>query len=151
MASERGSRRRARELALQVLHQVDVQPELDAAVALSRFYGDLSVGEDGAQENEAPSDSEARAYAETIVRGVAGERAGIDQRITSASKNWRLERMSVVDRNVLRICVFELFHTGDVPPKVAINEAIEVAKRFGEKESSAFVNGVLDRVLADGK
>jgi N utilization substance protein B len=132
-----GSRRQGRELALQVLYQLDFQPDLGAQNALGRFFLCFAPEED----------PEARAFTERLVRGVITEQVMIDQRIGQASRNWRLERMARVDRNVLRLAVFELYFGEDVPPKVAINEAIEIAKRFGTQETPAFVNGVLDRVL----
>ena len=87
-------------------------------------------------------------FARTLVRGVAARRKEIDALITEASENWRLDRMPVVDRNVLRMAVQELIATPDVPPGVVLNEAIELAKEFGTEASPAFVNGVLDRVAA---
>jgi N utilization substance protein B len=140
-----GMRRRARETALQVLYELDVQPELDAAAALER-YGDLT-GEEPTGEAPAPIPGEARAFVERLVRGVIEHLAEIDARIAAASHHWRVERMGRVDRNLLRLAVYEMCFSGDVPPKVAINEAIEIAKRFGAHETPAFVNGVLDRVL----
>jgi N utilization substance protein B len=132
-----GSRRQGRELALQVLYQLDFQPDLGAQNALVRFFSCFAPEED----------AEARAFTERLVRGVGEAQGQIDQRIGQASRNWRLERMARVDRNLLRMAVFELCFEEDVPPKVAINEAIEIAKRFGTQETPAFVNGVLDRVL----
>ena len=122
---------------MQVLYQLDFQPDLGAQNALLRFFSCFAPEED----------PEARAFTERLVRGVAAEQALIDQRIGQASRNWRLERMARVDRNLLRMAVFELTFGEDVPPKVAINEAIEIAKRFGTQETPAFVNGVLDRVM----
>ena len=133
-----GPRRHAREVALQILHTLDVQPELECGVGIARFF-------EGFAE---PEDHAVRAHAEQLVRGVWGARVAVDQRIGQASRNWRIERMSRVDRNLLRIAVYEMTCLSDeVPPKVAINEAIEIAKRFGTNETPAFVNGVLDRVL----
>jgi N utilization substance protein B len=150
-----GTRRQGRELALQILYYLDVQPELPVAEALARFHAAFAAAADG--DEAAPSAAgaepadlaEVRDFAERLVRGVVAERAAIDQRITRASRNWRLERMARVDRNLLRIAVHELGSGGDVPAKVAINEAIEIAKRFGAQETPAFVNGILDRVLEE--
>jgi N utilization substance protein B len=80
------------------------------------------------------------------VEGVCLHRDAIDERLADASENWRVERMSPVDRNILRIALYEMFHRDDIPPRVSINEAIELAKRFGTEDSRAFVNGVLDRL-----
>ena len=145
-------RRRARELALQVLYQLDVQPELDAGEALDRLSPLLArVGdEDEGTGEDGPADEKTRQFAERIVRGVAENLAAIDLRIARASRNWRIERMARVDRNLLRLSAFELAFCGhNVPAKVAINEAIEIAKRFGSHETPSFVNGILDRVLEE--
>jgi N utilization substance protein B len=87
-----------------------------------------------------------RAFAERLCAGVHAERDAIDRFIADAAENWRIERMPVVDRNVLRIAIWELLHEADTPQPVVIDEAIEIAKRFGGGESGRFVNGVLDTV-----
>jgi len=130
-------RRKARESALQVLYQLDGNDMMSAEQALV-YYWDSFDG-----------DQEARAFADRLVRGTWGERPTIDDIITRSSKNWRLERMARVDRNILRLAVYELKFCDDIPPRVTINEAIEVAKRFGTAESPAFVNGILDRISQD--
>jgi N utilization substance protein B len=91
-------------------------------------------------------DVETRSYADESVRGVTGEREEIDRTIGSASEHWRIERMTRVDRNVLRLGTWELYHRGDVPTEVILDEAVELAKRFGSEESGAFVNGVLNQI-----
>ncbi len=140
-------RRRGREIALQVLYQLDVQPQLGAETALARFDGSFGRADD---DGEAKSpDEETRRFAHQLVRGVVEHLDAVDARLARASRNWRLERMARVDRNLLRLAVYELTRSEDVPAKVAINEAIEIAKRFGAQESPAFVNGILDRVLED--
>lgn len=88
-----------------------------------------------------------RPFAEEIVRGVALNREKIDEMIASASEHWRLARMSLVDRNILRIAVFEMLFCLDIPPKVSINEAIDLGKTFGSPDSGAFINGILDHIL----
>ena len=142
-----GMRRRAREIALQILYQEDVQPELAADVALTRFYASFSDDAAGRATAIAP---EVREHADRLVRGVAEHLVDVDATITNASRNWRIERMARVDRNLLRLAVYEMRFCDDVPDKVAINEAIEIAKRYGAQESPSFVNGILDRVLAGG-
>jgi N utilization substance protein B len=92
------------------------------------------------------ADPEGRPYADTLVRGVAGALAELDGVITAASSNWRLERMSRVDRNILRLGAWEIAHRPDVPAAVVLDEAVELAKAFGAEGSSAFVNGVLNRI-----
>jgi N utilization substance protein B len=129
-------RTKARERALQALYQIDVAAEgIDEA--LSRFWKSFE-----------PVEREVMALAEAIVRGVAAHRRAIDDTIERISTNWRLDRKAKVDRNVLRLAVFELLES-DVPVKVVINEAIELGKKYGSESSGAFVNGVLDRVAAE--
>jgi N utilization substance protein B len=96
-----------------------------------------------------PGEPEGREYADKALRGVAKELATIDDTIRKASTNWRIERMARVDRNVLRLGAWELLRSVDVPRAVILDEAVELAKRFGSEDSSAFVNGVLDRVASD--
>ena len=152
-----GARRTARENALMVLYQIDVSGA-DAAMALERFYDAFATGEDldppppfAPREGEPPPviTPEVREYATALVHGVTRNLEAIDEAIQTVSAHWRLERMARVDRNILRLGAFELMFLGDdVPRKVAINEAIEIAKRYGTHESSAFINGILDRVGA---
>ena len=134
-----GSRSRARECALQALYQVDLAGA-DPLDALANATGSGEV--------EGPLDGEALAFAEELVRGVCGEREEVDALIERHSHNWRVERMAKVDRNVLRLAVWELLHHGGVPRKVVLNEAIELAKKFGSEESGAFINGILDKLSA---
>ena len=96
-----------------------------------------------------PVSPEELEFAQELVRGVLEEREELDARIDAASLNWRLARMPVVDRNILRLGAHELLSRADIPASVSINEAIELAKRFGGAESRAFVNGILDRIAAD--
>jgi N utilization substance protein B len=98
---------------------------------------------------ETPGDPEGRDYADAALRGVAGELDAVDEAIKKASTNWRIERMARVDRNVLRLGAWELLRKVDVPRAVILDEAVELAKRFGSEESGAFVNGVLDRIATD--
>jgi N utilization substance protein B len=98
---------------------------------------------------EMPGDAEGRPYADEVVRGVSARRDELDQHIRAASTNWRLERMTRVDRTLLRIGTWELLARPDVPRAVILDEAVELAKRYGSEESGAFVNGVLERVAND--
>ncbi len=98
---------------------------------------------------ELPGDAEGREYADELVRGVRRDADKLDERIRSASQNWRLERMARIDRNALRLGAYELLTRTDVPRAVILDEAVELAKRFGGEESSKFVNGVLDRIADD--
>ncbi|MFT3915378.1 MAG: transcription antitermination factor NusB [Anaeromyxobacteraceae bacterium] len=128
-------RTKARERALQALYQIDVAAEgIDDALA--RFWKSFE-----------PVEREVMDLCEGLVRGVAAERRAVDQAIEQVSTNWRLDRMAKVDRNVLRLAVYELLRT-DVPVKVVINEAIELGKKYGSESSGAFVNGVLDKVAS---
>jgi transcription antitermination protein NusB len=139
-----GTRRRAREFALQMLYQLDVQSQLSDEQAIGMFWRNFAATAEA--EGAAADDlGEIQPFAEKLVRGVREHLGDIDAQIQSASRNWRLERMARVDRNLLRLALYELKYVDDVPAKVAINEAIEIAKRYGTNESSAFVNGILDR------
>jgi transcription antitermination protein NusB len=153
-----GARRRAREYALMMLYGMDQAgqwPEL----AIERFFDTFGKGDaldppptylpPGVDPSYAidVADPESKTYAERLVRGVIGHREELDQALQKISQNWRLERMAIIDRNLLRLAAYELIHQkDDVPRKVAINEAVELAKTFGTAESGAFVNGILDRI-----
>ncbi len=129
-------RTKARERALQALYQIDVAAEgIDEA--LGRFWKSFE-----------PVEREVMTLAEALVRGVATHRRVVDDAIERVSVNWRLDRMPKVDRNVLRLAVYELLET-EVPVKVVINEAIELGKKYGSESTGAFVNGVLDKVAAE--
>ncbi len=133
-----GARTSGREAALQMLFGLDATAA-DADEAIAHFWRELS----------AEADAEARPYADEAVRGVASCRDALDLAIRTASQNWRIERMTRVDRNVLRLGAWELLHRSDVPRAVVLDEAVELAKRYGSEESGAFVNGVLDRIADD--
>lgn len=132
-----GARRSGREAALQMLFQLEAS-NVSSAQAIELFWRTFE-----------DADPEGRPYADSIVRGVADNLDAIDKRVTSASQNWRLERMSRVDRNLLRLGTWELLFKSDVPRAVILDEAVELAKAFGTDESSGFVNGVLDRIATD--
>lgn len=131
-----GSRRTGRAYALQLLYARDGDAATDVAFAAEAW----------ADAFEIELDDAARAFARDLVTAAQASAARIDELIAGASKNWRIDRMSRVDRNILRLGACELVAFRDVPVKVVINEAVELAKRFGTAESSAFVNGVLDRI-----
>jgi N utilization substance protein B len=123
--------------------------------ALARFWSHFDRDETldppppyapSAPSHRVQATSDARRYAEVLVRGVEREREAVDEAVQRASKHWRLSRMAVVDRNLLRLGAFELLYRTDVPRRVVLNEAIELAKRYGARDARAFVNGVLDRV-----
>ncbi len=127
-------RSRAREVALQLLFQRDHNPEVDRA-AIERFAHDRL------------REPALEAFCLSLYDGVVSHLAEIDARLTQAAENWRLARMAGVDRNLLRLGAFELLFAPDTPAGVALDEAIELARRFGTAESPAFVNGVLDHLL----
>jgi N utilization substance protein B len=137
------ARRRAREFALKALYQADLQGggHMDALEGL--WAGML----DGETEGR-PAEAEEMAFARRVVEGVATRGDEIDALIEKASKNWRLARMPIVDRSILRLATGEMLLLADVPASVSINEAVELAKSYGEKESRAFVNGILDRIAS---
>ena len=128
------NRTKSRECALQMLYQVDIR-QADAKQVITDFW-----------EAHEQLDSDVKAYANELVEGTLARRPEIDQRITAHADNWNLNRMAVIDRNILRLGAFELLYLDDVPSKVCINEAIELAKRFGDAESGKFINGVLDAI-----
>jgi N utilization substance protein B len=141
------SRRRAREIALQVLYSIDANSDVDPAAALA-FYFDRFAAEESEDE---PVESEAgpvdNSYVETLVREVSERRAEIDDLLGQLSRNWRIERIARVERTILRMALYELKFRDDIPSRVILNEAIELAKRFGSADASAFVNGLLDSAL----
>ena len=125
-----GARRSGREAALQMLFALEASGAT-AEETIALFWRNFE------------GDPEGREYADAIVRGVDAARADLDARITTKSKNWRLERMTRLDRNLLRLGTWELLHSSEVPLAVVLDEAVELAKEFGSEESPAFVNGVL--------
>ena len=148
-----GPRRRSREIALQVLHALDVNPEMGAEAALTGTFEHLVtarglVEEDDGAGEVAPARPD-RALVEELVRGVASKKSELDETLTRLSRNWRLERIAVVERNIMRLALWELLHAPSVPVAVVINEAVELAKRFGTSEGAAFVNGMLDRAATE--
>ncbi|MDH4197131.1 MAG: transcription antitermination factor NusB [Candidatus Aminicenantes bacterium] len=128
-----GQRRRARECALQILFQLEFNSGDPAAVAAA-YWTHQKVGPDTIT------------YAEWLVAQVHAHQTEVDELIQAASENWRLARMAVVERNILRIAVAELLYEPSLVPAIVIDEAIEVAKRFSGEEAAVFVNGVLDAV-----
>src|SRR5439155_13107181 len=126
-------RSRAREVALQLLFWRDVNPTAPRP-AIERFV------------HERLRDPTHEPFCLSLFDGVAAHAAELDEQLSAAAENWRVARMAAVDRNVLRLGAYELLHDSQTPPAVTINEAIELARRYGSKDSPAFVNGVLDRI-----
>jgi N utilization substance protein B len=131
------SRRTSRHRAVQVLYQCDMR-SLAPDQAISAFYGGLYSEENEAQPEKDP-------FMEDLVQGAIEKKAGIDERIAKYSDRWRIERMPAVDRNILRMAVFEMMQ-GQTPPAVVIDEAIELARKFSGEGSAPFINGVLDSI-----
>ena len=132
--SNMGSRHQSRERALQILFQYDIHGK--PGVWLDEFWKQYTVAED------------VQAFAEQLVSGVLEHKIEIDALIGKYATNWKVSRMQIVDRNILRLGAFELLWLDEVPAKVTVNEAIELAKDFGDEEAAKFVNGILDKVLA---
>ncbi|MBI1950192.1 MAG: transcription antitermination factor NusB [Acidobacteria bacterium] len=128
-----GARRRAREYALQMLYQAEASGVPMQEVAAS-FWGDREIPQD------------VRAFAERLASGTVGAQHESDALLTGSLENWRLERLAIVDRNILRLAVYEFLHEPETPPIVVIDEAIELARRFGGEDSWQFTNGILDAV-----
>ena len=127
-------RTKAREYALQILYAIDITKD-DPKSCIEHFW-------EGNNEVE----SDIREFSESLVLGVAEKKDEIDKMISTYATNWQLERMAVIDRNVLRFAAYELLFMKDIPPKVSINEAIDIAKKFGGNDSGKFVNGILDKI-----
>ncbi len=128
-----GTRRQARELAMQALFYMDMQNDLSLQT-LECFC-----------ENFRPP-KKTQPFFLTLVKGVLETRPQVDGIIERFSKNWKIRRMSCVDRNVMRVAVYELAYCDDIPPKVTINEAVDIGKKFGSEESGAFINGIMDSI-----
>lgn len=128
-------RSRARECALQVLYQTDITHEPPDR-ALSLFW----------QTQGVDCDDELKTFCTDIVAGVSGALTDIDATIAAYAQNWQLDRMAVIDRNILRMGCYEIIHRRDIPPKVSINESVELAKKYSGAEAGKFVNAILDKI-----
>jgi transcription antitermination protein NusB len=156
-----GMRREARERAVQFLFQFDLNKSENLEQALNHFWDsqrEAALAEEKGkarwgQTLELPpptSDETAmRLFAEPLIRGTLEHREAIDARIQAHAKNWDLGRMAVVDRNILRLAVYEMLYRDDIPPVVSINEAVDIAKKFSTDESGKFVNGILDKIKGE--
>lgn len=128
-------RTEARECAIKMLYQFDLIKEEVEAIC-ERFW----------QNYESEPSEDISEFADSLVKGVVDNLADIDKKIAEAATNWHINRMAVIDRNVLRLGTYELLYREDIPPKVSINEAVELAKKYGDRDSGKFVNGILDRI-----
>jgi N utilization substance protein B len=129
-----GSRHQSRERALQILFQYDIHGK--PGVSLDEFW------------NQNRATEEVKAFTDQLVSGVLKHKKDLDARIGKYATNWKVSRMQIVDRNILRLGAYELLWLNEVPAKVTMNEAIELAKDFGDEEAAKFVNGILDKMLA---
>ena len=133
-----GKRRQARECAIQFLYQFDLSGgEFDES--LTTFWHALP--------EECSAD--AKKFAEDLIRGTVGKRTEIDEKIKKYTEHWELQRIAAVDRNILRLAMYEMLFRDDIPPVVSINEAVDIAKKFSTQDSGKFVNGILDKVRGE--
>jgi N utilization substance protein B len=137
-----GKRREGREAAVQYLYQIDLHGEKQPGDAAS-FWA-LRSG-----PGKADTPAKTRAFTEQLVAGVTAHLDEIDARIKKFTANYELHRIAAVDRNILRVAIYEMLHSHDIAPVIIINEAIEIAKKFGTEKSGGFVNGILDRIKAE--
>lgn len=156
-----GNRREARERAVQFLFQYDLNPPDQLDEALEQFWQSQRSAVIRAEEGGAtwgqprdlppPSAEEVamRLFADPLIRGTIAHREEIDGVIARHVRNWSMDRLATVDRNVLRLAVFEMLHRQDIPPVVSINEAVDIAKKFSTHDSGKFVNGILDKVKGE--
>jgi transcription antitermination protein NusB len=156
-----GKRREARERAVQFLFQHDMNPPEDLEGALDQFWNSqraAAIAEDKGMatwgqpiELPPPTEDEAalRVFAEPLIRGTLEHRAEADEIIKKHAQNWDLHRMAAVDRNILRLAIYEMLYREDIPPVVSINEAVDIAKKFSTQDSGRFVNGILDKVKGE--
>lgn len=152
-----GLRHKARVHAVQFLFQCDLNPPEDLEKALEQFWISQKLAELGLEKRATwgqevelpppePGELEMRAFAEMLIRGVLQHKTEIDNLISKHIQNWSLQRVATVDRNIMRVAVYEMLHCKDIPPAVSIDEAVEIAKQYSTAESGKFVNGVLDSV-----
>jgi len=156
-----GKRREARERAVQFLFQYDLNTPDNLDLELAQFWnsqrasaiedekGPSTWGEKPILPPPTTEEAETRLFAEPLIRGVLQFRAEIDECIKKHTQNWDFNRIAVVDRNVMRLAIFEMLHRDDIPPVVSINEAVDIAKKFSTQDSGKFVNGILDKVRGE--
>ena len=137
-----GKRRDSREAAVQFLYQLDLHQEREPRSTTD--FWELRSG-----PGKAPVTPKTRAFTEQLIAGVIAHLDDLDERIKKYTANYELHRLAAVDRNILRLAIYEMLHSPDVAPVIIINEAIEIAKKFGAEKSGGFVNGILDRVKQD--
>ena len=156
-----GKRREARERAVQFLFQHDLNPPENLSGALNEFWDTQRAaaiaGEKGpatwGQPVQLPpptaEEAETRLFADPLIRGALEHRDAIDEHIKKHAKNWEFHRIAAVDRNIMRLAIYEMLFREDIPPIVSINEAVDIAKKFSTQDSGKFVNGILDKVRSE--
>jgi N utilization substance protein B len=156
-----GKRREARERAVQFLFQYDLSPPEDLERALNEFWdtqraaaiaddkGPAHWGQPVDLPPPTAEEAEERLFAEPLIRGALEHRDAIDEHIKKHVKNWEIHRIAAVDRNVMRLAIYEMLYREDIPPVVSINEAVDIAKKFSTQDSGKFVNGVLDKIKGE--
>jgi len=156
-----GRRREARERAVQFLFQHDLNPPEALDSALDQFWqtqraaaiAEEKGGATWGQSTELPppstEEASVRLFADPLIRGTVEHLAELDATISKHAKNWELHRFAAVDRNILRLAIFEMLYRDDIPPVVSINEAVDIAKKFSTQDSGKFVNGILDKVKGE--
>jgi transcription antitermination protein NusB len=156
-----GKRREARERAVQFLFQYDLNPPENLELELAQFWNSQRAAaiadEKGpatwGQQTELPpptaEEAETRLFADPLIRGVIQNRDAVDEKIRSHAKNWEFHRIAAVDRNVMRLAIYEMLYREDIPPVVSINEAVDIAKKFSTQDSGKFVNGILDKIRGE--
>ncbi len=152
-----GTRREARERAVQFLFQHDLNPPEYLAEALDHFWesqrtaalaeekGNATWGQKTELPPPTTEEAAVRLFADPLIQGVIAHREELDQQISKLALNWELHRIAAVDRNILRLAMFEMLHRDDIPPVVSINEAVDIAKKYSTEDSGKFVNGILDK------
>jgi N utilization substance protein B len=156
-----GKRREARERAVQFLFQYDLNPAEKLDDALNQFWDSQRTAAIAGEKGRAtwgqkvdlpeptPEEASVRLFADPLIRGVLEFRDEADACITKHAQNWELRRIAAVDRNILRLAIYEMLHRDDIPPVVSINEAVDIAKKFSTQDSGKFVNGILDKVKGE--
>lgn len=156
-----GKRREARERAVQFLFQYDLNPPGDLPAALEQFWetqraaaiaeekGGATWGQPVQLPPPTTDEAAVRLFADPLIRGALEHREEADTLIKQHAKNWELHRIAAVDRNILRLAIYEMLHRDDIPPVVSINEAVDIAKKFSTQDSGKFVNGILDKVKSE--
>jgi len=156
-----GKRREARERAVQFLFQYDLNPTQELDEALNQFWesqraaaiaeekGPATWGEPVELPPPNVDEAAVRVFADPLIKGTLEHRDESDELIKKHAKNWELHRIAAVDRNILRLAIYEMLHRDDIPPVVSINEAVDIAKKFSTQDSGKFVNGILDKIKGE--